>query len=205
MGRVGTGAFVTKGTVRIELSYLLREGYIRKGGHIAASLSWTNGSSIDIESKYTKEEKYLRLVYAFTDRAERTYNFDYKINLYTKPSNLGVGEVLYFVCPQSGKLCRVLYRAYGSHIWKSREAYSNRIYYPLQISSKLSKYNDRYWEVERELEKLGKKKETKTYKDKPTKTALRMKRLEKERDKMDILRWSPLAMPKSLRIALQNI
>lgn len=163
MGRVSTGAYITKGTVRIELSHLLREGYIRKGCHITGFLSWTNGSSINIESKYTKDEQYLRLIYTITDRGESIYSLDYKISLHIKPSNLGVGEVLYFVCPQSKKLCRVLYRAYGSHIWKSRKSYSKRIYYPLQISSKLSKYNDRYFEVEIELEKLYKKKGLKIY------------------------------------------
>jgi hypothetical protein len=204
MGRGSTGAYTTKGSVRIELSYLLKEGYIKKGHCVTGILTWTNGSSIKTESKYTEEEKYLRLVYTLTDAAGKKNSLDYKIALQTKPSNLGKGDVLYFVCPQSGCLCRVLYRAYSSHIWKSRASYSNRIYYPLQISSKLDKYNERYWELENELENLYKKNGAHTYKGMLTKRAKRIERLERIRKRMDMLRWSPLAMPKVLRLALEK-
>jgi hypothetical protein len=199
MGRRSTGAITTKEACRIELSYLLKNGYIQKGKHITGPLHWTNGSSISIESKYTEQEKYLRVWYTLTDsREDKTYELDYKISLCAKPSNLGKGEVLYFVCPQTGNLCRILYRAYGSRIWKCREAYTYRIYYPIQTSSKMGKYNDRYWEAERNLEKMYTERATSTYKGKQTRRAKRMERLEETRHHMDLLRWSPISLPKSL-------
>ena len=204
MGRVSTGAITTKESARIELSYLLREGYIKKEGHILGSLSWTDGSSITIESKYTEDEKYLRLVYTLIDSTGEKYSLDYKVGLYTKPSNLGVGEVLFFVCPQARNLCRVLYRAYGSPIWKSRGSYARYVYYPQQISSKRSKYNDRYWDLKRKLEELYKKRASYTFKGKSTKRAERIDRLERALHRMNSLRWSSMAMPKSLNLALKG-
>lgn len=205
MGRNSTGALTTTEISRIELSYLLKKGYIQKGKHITAPLSWTNGSWISIESKYTEEEHYLRLKYILTDsRDGKATELDYKITLYAKPSNLGKGEVLYFVCPRSGNLCRILYRAYGSLKWKCRQAYSCRIYYPIQTSSKMSKYNDRYWEAERALEKMYQERATSTYRGKPTRRALRIERLEETRYHMDLLRFSALSFPKSLLKAMEK-
>jgi hypothetical protein len=200
MGRNSTGALTTGEASRIELSYLLKKGYIQKGKHITAPLHWNNGSSIHIESKYSEEEKYLRVNYTLTDsRDGRKYELDYKITLYTMPSNLGKGEVLYFVCPQSSNLCRILYRAYGSHLWKCRQAYTYRIYYPIQTSSKINQFNDKYWKAERALEKMYKERATTTYKGKITRRAQRIERMEETRYQMDVLRWSPAAFPKSLQ------
>ena len=110
MGRRSTGALTTREAFRIELSYLLKNGYIQKGNHIIATLSWTNGSWIRIESKYTEEERYLRVKYTLTDsRDGKKHELDYKISLYAKPSNLGKGEVLYFVYPFTHRRCTILY------------------------------------------------------------------------------------------------
>jgi hypothetical protein len=46
MGRWSTGAITTDGAIKLELSYLLKNGYIKKGYNTSASLSWTDGSSI---------------------------------------------------------------------------------------------------------------------------------------------------------------
>ena len=61
MGRNSTGAITTKEVIRIELSFLLKNGYIQKGRHISGVLSWSNDSNIGLESCYTNEELYLRL------------------------------------------------------------------------------------------------------------------------------------------------
>lgn len=203
MGRRSTGVYTTRESVRLELAYLIREGYIRKNSHIKGWLTWTNGSSINFESKYTEEEKYLRLMYTLSDQSGIKHEFDYTITLATELSNLGKGQILYFICPRSGSRCRILYKAYGSHIWKSRLAYSNRIYYPIQLSSKLSKYNDRFWEISSILKLLHKSKVKSSYKGKLTKKAKRINKLEREKSKMDALRWSTLAMPKSLKSILK--
>jgi hypothetical protein len=46
--------------------------------------------------------------------------------------------------------------AYGSLYFKCREAYRCLIYYASQLSSRLDKHNDKYWNPEHKLEKLYK-------------------------------------------------
>ena len=201
MGRWSTGALTTSEVLRIELSYLLKTGTIKKSCEILSALSWTSGANIRIETSYnTKAGNYIRLIYTTTDSEGNKADHDYIIGLITVPSNIGKGEVLYFRCPESGKNCRILYKAYGSPIWKSKAAYKNRIYYQSQLSSKMNHSNDRYWELKREIEKMEKSRRKQfTYKGKPTKFALRLEQLEHLMQEHDHLRWSPQSMPKSLR------
>lgn len=201
MGRMSTGAKITNSCRRIELSYLLKQEYIKKGSVIYGKLTWTDDSSMTIHSHYTKDKQYIRLQYTITDRfSGESEEMDYKVHITTVPSNLGKGEVPYLVCPVSGRRCRILYQAYGSNIYKCRKAYRNRIYYPTQISSKYDKYNDRYWELERQINKLKENaRGQSTYNGKLTKRKKRLERLKAEQQRMDMLRWSPMAMPKSLR------
>lgn len=150
MGRISTGARTTSGCRRIELSYLLNEGYIQKGAITNGQLIWTDDSSLGIQCFYTEKRQHIRLIYTITDRfSGKSQDMDYQVQITTVPSNLGKGEVLYLVCPDSGRRCRILYQAYGSSIYKCRKTYNNRIYYSTQISSKYDKYNDGYWQLDR--------------------------------------------------------
>lgn len=201
MGRWSKGAVTTGEVLRIELSYLLQQGIIKKNCEILSGLSWTSGAQIRIETSYnTKAGSYIRLIYSSIDRDGNKTDHDYKIQLDTVPSNIGKGDVIYFICPVSGNRCRILYMAYGSAIWKSRATYKNRIYYQCQASSKMSHSNDRYWKLEKELEKLHKSRRKQyAYRGKPTKFALRLLKISGLMQKYDHLRWSPENMPKSLR------
>lgn len=195
MGRDRTGAETTAGVKRIELSYLLRAGYLRKWEIAPITLSWSDnwgnsGGSIGIEPHYTDEDAYIKLKYTITHRdTGEKQEFDYNIDLEERPSNLGRGSVLYFVCPETYKLCRILYQAYGSNIFKSRGAYNNRIYYPLQVSSKLGIYNDKYWELEKKLNKLQEGRASYQYKGRPTKKRIRINRLIDKQTEADRDRW----------------
>ena len=190
MGRWSTGALTTGEVCRIELSYLLRQGMILKGQRLTSSLSWTNDSNIIVISCYTDSEKYIRLSYVLTSWDDnRKHNYDYKIQLASVPSNLGRGEVLYFICPESNKRCRVLYRCYGSHKWKSREAYNKRIYYTGQNSSKFFYSTDRYFELKKQLEKLEQLSTKDHYQGKATKLQKRIKRLKGKMMLHDQIRW----------------
>jgi hypothetical protein len=164
MERHSTGAFTTGEVGRIELSYLLRQGLIKRGQSVYGSLSWTNGSSISFASSFTEGSRFIRLSYYNENSysGERTHH-DYKIQLTTIPSNLGKGEIIYFVCPSTGRRARILYRCYGSKIWKCRTAHQNRIYYESQQCSKLDLHNIRYWTLEKELDRCYKKSKKKVY------------------------------------------
>ncbi len=189
MGRWSTGAITTNEALRIELSYLLKNGYIKKGQNISGTLTWTNDSNIGFESLYNNDNLFIRLYYTFTNnRTGEVTNYDYKIHLTTVPSNLGNGDVLYFICPQTARKCRILYKCYGSPIWKSRNAYQHRIYYKTQICSKLYYYTERYFNLEKQFKNL--KKPVKShYRGKVTRTAINYQRIEGLKNKFDILRW----------------
>jgi len=204
MGRKRTG-ITTKEVLRIELSKLLVCNFIQKGSICRSTFEWTDGSAIGIESYQTEKEQYIRLFYTFTPYNGEKKDFDYKIQLTFVPSNLGNGEVPYFVCPVSGKRCRILYKAYGSPIWKSREAYHKRIYYPSQTSSKLSKMNDRYWRLDKRIKSIYEDIRYQThYNGKPTRRYKRYLKLLEEQEKAEFLRWTPKYMPKVLRKQLRG-
>ena len=207
MGRNSTGAITEGAALRIELSYLIKKGFIKKDCLKSGTLSWTNGSNIRFQSNYyAPEGNYLRLIYTNTDRNGEKTDHDYKIQLTTVPSNLGKGEVLYFICPVTHKRCRVLYCCYGSPIWKSRFAYHNRIYYQSQVSSKRSYWNDMYWEFEKKIKNLeSNRRKQYTYKGKPTKFAVRLQKLQALQDCYDQMRWSASAFPLSLRRSIFKV
>lgn len=195
MGRFPTGVMTTQSAERIELKYLLKHGLIQKGYQASnIEMSWNSGNEIKIETCYSKSAKYIRLMY---HRVNEERDYDYKIQLTTVPSNLGKGEILYFICPVSGKRCKVLYRAYGCNIWKSREAYQVRIYYNSQINSahwhNHSMYrqiinSDEFGEL---IEKHDRKYAKTHYKGKPTKWVQRhlelLERVEDYQQKSDII------------------
>ncbi len=195
MGRASTGAVTTGEVTRLELSYLLKQGYL-KNSFTFGSMSWTNGSSIQISSSIDDDEKYIRVRYSLRDGRDGEIK-DYKIYLTSVPSNLGRGEVLYFVCPTSGRKARVLYLCYGSSIFKCRKAYSHRIYYQSQQSSKLNFHNDRYWKLDKELQKCKDRSRKETYQGKPTKLRQRIAYLKTKQDYHDYLRW--MILPKSMQ------
>lgn len=89
---------------------------------------------------------------------------------------------------------------YSSQIWKSREAYQNRLYYASQISSKMNYANDRYWAIDRKLKGIRKEKYLLlVHKGQPTRKAQNIQILKKQRDDWDFERWQLRCMPLSLR------
>lgn len=207
MARPSTGAWTTGEAIRIELSYMLKQKMIQKGRVLSFPMSWTNQHGKETGSIYCRsnylgsfETNYLELSYTQTGSDGTKKEFKYKVYLYEQPSNLGKGKVLYFLCPVSGKRCRILYLAYGSEYFKARTSYRNRIYYSCQLSSRISCYNDNYWHLEGQLKKLKKiaKGGKRTYKRKLTKKAQRYNKLSSKQDRMDDLRWT-IGVPKSLR------
>lgn len=183
MGRPSTGAWTVYESLRIELSYLIKNKYLRKGKKQSSILSWANqhgknSGSITIVLSYLEEveEKYVRLIYTSTDKLGQKTDHDYKVFFVQVESNLGKGKVLYFLCPTTGKKCRILYKAYNSIIFKSREAYQNRLYYDCQHASKLDKYNDNFWRIDKYVSKISKVscRGKRTYKGELTKAAERL-------------------------------
>lgn len=190
MGRNQRSRTTTGEVMRMELRWMQGRGYFRPGEEITSLLSWTDGSTISATARNKEGDISLSLSYTITDRITgEKRSLDYLINLVEVPSNLGRGKILFFICPVTGKRCRILYKAYGSPIFKSREAYSYKIYYELQTSSRLLIHNTRYFNLERRLDKLYRMRGTSTYRGKPTRRALLIDRLEEKLEREDLLRW----------------
>jgi len=175
MGINTIGAVITDSVLKIELSYLLQKGYIKKGSSLSGKLLWTNGSNVGIETKYTENEKYIRLKYSITENESQVKtNYDYRIELTTLKSNLGRGELLYFVCPVSQSKCRVLYQNNDTAKWQSRQAYKKRIYYRSQQISKNYRKIFAYFQIVEAIENLTNRITKTNYKGKYTKTTNRL-------------------------------
>jgi hypothetical protein len=188
------GACTVKSSLRLELKTLLKRGLLKEGQVLLSDYSWTSGANIKVLGSWKGNDKHFRLVYNHTDNEGNKITYDYNVQLETVKSNLGKGEVLYFVCPVSGKRCRTLFSAYNSALFKAKAAFKNRIYYNCQRQSKYNYWLTRYWDLKKELEELENKPYRESYNNKPTRTHLRIeqlrKRLAKYNMKMDnIFEW----------------
>jgi hypothetical protein len=193
MGRFSTGAITTGEAQRIELSWLIKQGWISKGGIISGTLSWNNGSEISINTEIKEGKGYIRLNYQNKRYTGEVNELDYKIQLTSIPSNLGRGKIWFFICPFTGRKTRILYKCYGSLYFKSRWAYSHRIYYSCQILSKNNFHNEKYFILERKLEKLQPLIRKKHYQGKETRILKRISILESKKEYHDYLRWEILS------------
>jgi hypothetical protein len=105
--------------------------YFNSYGTLKGVTSWSgNGevhSKINIEVTYSEYERFIIFDYSHNGEPKR-----YKVNIITKPSNLGKGSIMFFVCSSTGKLCRKLYLISGYFL--SRTA--GRMMYDKQIESK---------------------------------------------------------------------
>lgn len=202
------GAWTVYESLRIELPFLLKMRYIEKGYVKSFTLAWhdqhrRHTGSMGCTSSYLDNDIYLEVTYSIPGKDGE---LKYRIKLCEVESNLGAGRVIYFQCPQTGRRCRILYKAYGSEIFKSRTAYRHRLYYDCQIASKLNKYNDMYWRIEKHLESISRpsKRGSRKYKGKPTKAANRFNKLYDKQIVLDELRWT-LGVPKSLQGKIDDI
>ncbi len=196
MGRDYNGHMLHYQCKRIELSYLLKSGIIQQGKTLQTTLNWTDKSSITIKAKYDDYEKYIQLEYTHTDYEQKKQNLSYRISLMTLPSNLGRGNVLYMICPVSGRLSRKLFLAYGSQYFKSIKAYNTRIYYTGQLSSKLDRLDERYWHFFNQVDIYPKLRNQSQYKGIITKRQLKLESLCDKIEYLDRIRWQ--SIPKRL-------
>src|SRR5680860_32452 len=127
MGTYNLGAATTGATPKLDLRIMLRYGQIKNGARVSGAIEWTYGGRVSFVSDCTSNDKYLRLIYTVTKRNGESIPFDYRIAIDAVPSNLGKGELLYFVCPKSGKRARVLYDAYGSNVFAHRDWYKDQL------------------------------------------------------------------------------
>ena len=186
-------AQTVSGSCKIDMRFMLRNGYIVKGKKLQGVLSWTNSGDISFVSCFNDDEKYLRLMYIITDSNEQEYIYDYQIEIDEVDSNLGKGKILYFLCPDSGWRSKILHKAYGEHRFINREYYETkyglRIYYPTQKADKNHYHNDRYHSLKRKVDnlevELKAKHRNSHYKGKPIKEHLKLQKMKSELSYLD--------------------
>jgi hypothetical protein len=190
----------------LDLSQLRKAGFFTPNAEVRGEWTWSNGDAVTIVTKRNKAEVYMELIYTWTHPLEGTkHDMRQRFDMVRKPSNLGKGEVLYFRCPRTFRLCRILYRAYHARDFRSRWGFSYRLYYPSQVCGKLGRWDEAYWNAERHLERGKRKRQPGTYLGNPTKRAKRVNRLLAQMERADEIRWSPSCWPLSLRECLSEL
>ena len=160
--------------LQIDISKLKGWGYLNPEQIKSGTLNWSrNGNptgSISIQVNTHSEQPYIELDYKYRDEPR-----NYKVYLTSIPSNLGKGEIWYFICPHTKKRCRKLYLIGGYFL--HREAFKGCMY-ETQTQSKKSRQLDKtlgaYFRTDQLYEQLYKKHFKKTYAGKPTKKYLRI-------------------------------
>ncbi len=160
--------------LQIDISKLKGWGYLNPEQIKSGTLNWSrNGNptgSISIQVNTHSEQPYIELDYKYRDEPR-----NYKVYLTSIPSNLGKGEIWYFICPHTKKRCRKLYLIGGYFL--HREAFKGCMY-ETQTQSKKSRQLDKtlgaYFQTDQLYEQLYKKHFKKTYAGKPTKKYLRI-------------------------------
>lgn len=204
MGRRYTGSDTTAEAPRLELQRMLKVGYFTKGAEVSGTWSWTNGDRAEIVTYRTPSTIHMDIITRWKDYTGQAHEDRQRIYLHAKPSNLGRGEVLYFRCPHTLRPCRILYRAYSSRTWRSREGFSYRLYYPQQTLSGWTRLGQRERDVEAKLERLRAMRWTGTYQGKPTRRAIRIAKLEEHAERLAALAWNPRLLPAAIRRAIED-
>ncbi|SEW27159.1 hypothetical protein [Chitinophaga arvensicola] len=152
---------------------------LRKGSYLlpdtwrSGTISWSrNGivnSSVSIVVDMTVASPYLELNYKWQEQTRK-----YRVPLIQVLSNLGTGNIWYFLCQLTNKRCRKLYLIDG--YFQHREAIKG--YYEKQIQSKHYRYLEKVYgpvfkvdELYRQLSSLHFRK---FYNGKPTKRYLKI-------------------------------
>ena len=162
--------------LQISLSKLREWDYLRPGHCKSGTITWSRNEvqtdRIGITVDMLSESPYVELAYSYDGQSRK-----YRVRLVSVPSNLGAGEVWYFLCPQTGKRCRVLYMVGGWFL--HREAFRG-VYYDSQIQSKKMRDYIRVigplFEVDKLYEELHKPYFKTHYNGQPTKRYARIKK-----------------------------
>lgn len=156
--------------LQINISKLSQWGYLEPNTVKSGVLNWSkNGSKTgSVSITVNTISSYIELDYRF-----RGEPINYRVSIVSIASNLGKGEVKYFLCPKTNKRCRILYSV-GQYFY-SRNAFSGAMYETQTQCKKIRIWNSQlsaYFKKDQLLEQLRKKHFKKTYSGKPTKRYL---------------------------------
>ncbi len=171
--------------LQLNITRLKKWGYLDDNQVKTGTITWSrNGSktgSISIKVNTLYHTPQIELNYSFRDEPRR-----YKLDLVSLPSNLGKGEIWYFLCPHTGKRCRILYSVDGYFFHRS--AFKGVMYEKQTFSKKWRQIEcvfGAYFDCEKYYRQIHAKHFTKYYKGKPTKKYLKLMAKIEEADRID--------------------
>jgi hypothetical protein len=155
---------------QLKISRLREWGYLKKDNWFNASITWNCNLG-------WRPQVEIGLIVSILDEPHIILNYQYKgekiryrVDLVSVPSNLGKGVLWYFVCPKTGKRCRVLHLV-GKYFYH-RTAFENVCYWSETFSNKnKGKYKDllKFNKREKAFDILYSKNFKSHYNGKPTK------------------------------------
>lgn len=160
--------------LKLSISDLKKWNYLISRRQQSGTLTWSrNGNetaSIGISSDTAVAPPYIELDYTYKDKPRK-----YRIRLVSEPSNLGLGEVWYFLCPQTGKRCRILYCVEGWFL--HRDVFRGCMYESQTRSKKMREFEKHlgiYFRQDSLYDELHKKYFKPFYAGKPTKRHIKI-------------------------------
>lgn len=166
--------------LQLNITKLKAWGYLKAGKSSSPKLSWSiqGNPRGDIDAIIRITDKgdsgVINLKYCY----QGIHTRDYLINLVSKSSNLGIGRLWFFVCPETGRNCRKLYSIGGFFL--SRYAHKKTLY-ETQTESKQTRLYKKllqpYFDADEAQDQLRRPYLKKAYRGKPTKTYLRLTRI----------------------------
>jgi hypothetical protein len=138
MARIGNYPTTYEQRKSVSITDLRKWKYLQSDTWRSGTINWRrNGeitSQIDISVDMIAAEPYIKLNYGWQGQS-----IVYNVSFIQAPSNLGAGNVWYFLCPFTGKRCRKLYfiDGYFKHRGKG--------YYDKQIQSKNYRYLEKVY------------------------------------------------------------
>jgi len=160
--------------LQISITKLKEWGYLNPEQIINSTITWSSNGE-KIASISIQVNTYGSFPCITLDYKSNGEPINYKINLVSIPSNLGKGEIWYFLCSHTNKRCRKLYLI-GNH-FLHRTALLNGMY-DCQTKSKKWRFIESvygsYFDLDKLYQKLYSKHFKKFYAGKPTKRYLRL-------------------------------
>lgn len=155
--------------LQLDIKTLKKFDYLKAGQIKAGVLTWSRSGQttgqISIQVNTTFEPHELTLNYSFRNEPR-----EYTICIVSRPANIGKGEVWFFVCPQTGLLCRKLYSIEG--YFYHRKAFASAMYDSQTLSRKVRHFQQAFGVLIRKhdiYQQIGQKHLKKHYRGKATK------------------------------------
>jgi len=182
MAKYPTNPTLYNEVLQINISKLKQLGYLKPNEIKSGILTWSRGGNSigKIRIITNTVSNYIELDYSYKDIPR-----NYKVNIISVPSNLGKGDIMYFICPSTNKRCRILYSIGGYFL--HRTAFKGCMY---ECQKESRKYRGILailvpsWKVDDYHEKLNKKYFKRMYAGKPTKRYLQIMKQIKKAEKI---------------------